>query len=319
MKILLAVDGSANSDLALARVMSRIWPEGSECKVVTVNEPWASKFINLGNPQLTSLASQAHKALEQDLQELLDDSTKQLGEKLGAGNVSSQLMEGKVKNRLLELANSWGADLIVMGGPGGEGVNEAGSGKLTARVVSEAPCSVLVARPIPAASIAKRADKGLDPTIESRFLVAVNGSANSQAVLDMVANTPWPAHSKFQVLTIAEPVRMPVHARLFKAGEIQEMTEKASEVLRKQAEDYAERCARQLEAKLGDERVTFHALEGNARSLILQIAQDWPADSILMGAEDEVRTMGEVFFGSTAQCVLGLADCSVQYFRARKG
>jgi len=299
--------------------MSRIWPEGSECKVVTVNEPWSSKFVNLGNAQLTSLAEQAHRALERDLQELLEDSAKQLSEKFGAGKVSSELMEGKVKEQLLAVANSWGANLIVMGGPGGEGVNEAGSGKLTTRMVSDAPCSVLVVRPIPAASIGKRAAKGVDPTVESRFLVAVNGSANSQSVLDMVADTPWPDHSIFQVLTIAEPVRMPVHARLFKAGEIQELTEKASEVLRKQAEDYAQRCARQLEAQLGDEKVTYHVLEGNARSLILQIAQDWPADTILLGAEDHVRTVGEAFFGSTAQCVLGLADCSVQYYRASRG
>jgi nucleotide-binding universal stress UspA family protein len=319
MKILLAVDGSANSDLALARVTSRIWPDGSECKVVTVNEPWSSKLINLGNPQLTNLAEQAHKRLQEDLRELLADTAGQLSEKFGADKVSAELLEGKVKDRLFEVVNAWGADLIVLGGPGGEGVNEAGSGKLTQHVVSDAPCSVLVVRPIPAAAIAKRADKGLDPTVESRFLVALNDSANSRAVLDMIAGSTWPQHSIFQVLTISEPVRMPVHARLFKAGEIQELADKASEVMRKQAEDYAQRCARELEAKLGAEKVTFHALEGNARSLILQIAQDWPADTILMGAEDDVRTVGEVFFGSTAQCVLALADCSVQYFRTRKG
>src|SRR5215813_6472292 len=114
MKILLAVDGSANSDLALTRVMSRIWPEGSECTVVTVNEPWARKFVNLGSQKLTSLAQQAHKQLEQDLKELLDECAKQLIEKFGAGKVSTQLLEGKVKDQLLQVANSWGADLVVL-------------------------------------------------------------------------------------------------------------------------------------------------------------------------------------------------------------
>lgn len=317
MKILLALDGSANSNSALEKILSKNWTAGSKCLVVTVNEPWSSQFSVAQFSGLGTMAAKAHEALLGDLHDLLSDAVKELSNKFGASQVSSTLLEGNVKDRLLETANSWGTDLIVCGGPGSDGVNEAGSRGLTRGVVSQAPCSVLVVRAMPSTSVAKKAEKGLDPAIESRFLVAVNGSTNSQAVIDMIMQTTWPEQSVFQVLTVSEPIRVPAHARLFRASEIQELTEKAGQALKSKAHEYAEKVTRTLESKLGQEKVTFHVLEGNARSLILQIAQDWPADAILMGAEDENRTPGEFFFGSTADTVVEWANCTVQFARSK--
>ena len=61
--------------------------------------------------------------------------------------------------------------------------------------------------------------------------------------------------------------------------------------------------------------MTYHVLEGNVRSLILQIAQDWPADLIVLGAHGQDKSIMEHFLGSVARAVVGNAMCSVEIIR----
>ena len=73
--------------------------------------------------------------------------------------------------------------------------------------------------------------------------------------------------------------------------------------------------AQKLEDKFGKGKVTFHVLEGNVRSLILQMAQDWPADLIVIGAHGQDKSILEHFLGSVARAVVSNAMCSVEIVR----
>jgi hypothetical protein len=52
MKILLAVDGSANSDAAVAEISRRPWPPQSEVRIITVDPPLDSNLRRGGSPMV---------------------------------------------------------------------------------------------------------------------------------------------------------------------------------------------------------------------------------------------------------------------------
>ena len=148
MKILLAVDGSAFGEEAAREVARRPWPEGSEIKVISAvepvyvpaAEPWglpAGYFVNLDK-----LADgRARSAVEAALRLLSDREGAPL-------KVSSARPRGPARQVIVEEAERWGADLIVLGSHGYGFWNRLLLGSVSQAVASHAPCSVeIVKRP----------------------------------------------------------------------------------------------------------------------------------------------------------------------------
>jgi len=61
-------------------------------------------------------------------------------------SVTTKVMEGSPKDMIVEEAQDWGADLIVLGSHGYGRVRRVLLGSVASAVVVEAPCSVQVAR-----------------------------------------------------------------------------------------------------------------------------------------------------------------------------
>lgn len=145
MKILLAVDGSASSDEAIAEIVRRPWPEQTEVKVVTVFElpvlvgiePWAAGPLFLDD--LQKAAASANSVLEDSLTKL----------KSARGNdlkFTGEVIQGSPKQVIAEEAERWGADLIVMGSRGLGAWNRLLLGSVSNAVVHHAKCSVEIVR-----------------------------------------------------------------------------------------------------------------------------------------------------------------------------
>jgi nucleotide-binding universal stress UspA family protein len=217
-------------------------------------------------------------------------------------------------HEILDAAGSWHANLIVLGSHGTGGYNDEAFGRTTEKVVNEAPCSVRIVQDLTSASLEKKGTNH-EPLEESRFLLAVNDSANSKAMLENVLNNTWPSESRFQVLSVVQEPRRSDNSRLFKAPEISKAECAVFAKQKAAAEAHVEAAGRKLEEKFGKDKVTWHVLEGNVRSLILQVAQDWPADMILIGAHDHDKSILEHFLGSVAKAVVSNAMCSVEVVR----
>jgi nucleotide-binding universal stress UspA family protein len=115
MKILLAVDGSAFSDTAVAEVARRPWPPGSEIKVLSVFEPplpptpeaWAippAYFEELHGAAL----SKARNIVEAAIETLKTTLTE-------AAAINGEYVQGAPKSVILDESERWCADLIVVG------------------------------------------------------------------------------------------------------------------------------------------------------------------------------------------------------------
>ena len=144
MKIFLAIDGSKVSEAATQAIIEHTKPDHSEVYVFTVvdlenfftNEGDAERF----DPHIKEMRlSRLHRAAE--LVERTACALRAAGYQTSVG-----VAEGDPKIRIVEAAEEWGADLIVMGSHGHGGYPRAMLGSVSEAVVHYASCSVEVVR-----------------------------------------------------------------------------------------------------------------------------------------------------------------------------
>lgn len=136
--ILLAADGSEHG-LHAAKVagdLSRA-TKATVLRVVVVYDPLPP---NLGEPNL----SQAIAARQQEAQDIVDHSLKELGEI--PGEIHTEIIEGQIADKIVDVASIRHSDIIIMGSRGRTGLASALLGSNSQKVVSHAPCPVLIVR-----------------------------------------------------------------------------------------------------------------------------------------------------------------------------
>ncbi|HKV40485.1 MAG TPA: universal stress protein [Blastocatellia bacterium] len=146
MKILVAVDGSVFSDAAVNQVAIIRWPAGSTVKALSVEEPLIAAMTEAW-AQPDSYYEQAMKAEEarantaeaKALSRLKSLETYDL-------EVIGQILKGFPKEAILEEAETWEADLIVLGSHGYKGLTRFLLGSVSNAVATHAKCSVMIVR-----------------------------------------------------------------------------------------------------------------------------------------------------------------------------
>jgi nucleotide-binding universal stress UspA family protein len=143
MKILIATDGSEFSMVALRSVAERPWPAGSEVRVISVPEflPLrefsylnAREVEDLGRASEEEAAICAAKGVE-----VLSSSTLKV-----CSNVP--ILRDRTFQAILDEAEKWKADVIVLGSHGRSGFDRMVMGSVSESVALHARCSVEVIR-----------------------------------------------------------------------------------------------------------------------------------------------------------------------------
>lgn len=146
MKILLAVDGSPCSDAAVEEIARRPWPDGSSVKVLTAfdlptpptPEAWALP-ANYFAEMDVALRKQAQATVERAIKTLKGRMNKTM-------SLDGAIVPGPARTVILDEAEDWGADLIVLGSHGYRAWERFLLGSVSQSVVSHAKCSVEVVR-----------------------------------------------------------------------------------------------------------------------------------------------------------------------------
>ena len=148
MKILVATDGSDYSKAAIEKCCQIIAkPEDTSVKIVSAaqivtsvaTEPLAlsASYIQEADTALRNMAAGfVTEAKEKILQEFPDSNL----------SVSTEVLDGSAGKAIVEAAQDWGADLIVVGSHGYGFWNRVLVGSVSQAVVHHAPCSVLIVR-----------------------------------------------------------------------------------------------------------------------------------------------------------------------------
>ena len=145
MKILIPIDESEHSKAALAAVLNRPWPSGTEFKVVTIVEPFHPEAAGW-HTSYVPLAVEAQKTQVAQAQQLVEDAARDLSSKFGQGFVSSEVLEGYIKEKILDEAAHWPSDLIVLGSHGRKGISRVLLGSVSEAIARHAHCSVEIVK-----------------------------------------------------------------------------------------------------------------------------------------------------------------------------
>lgn len=147
MRILVAIDNSNYSKEAVHSLSQRLWHPDTKFLLIHVLEPVTSEYASMYMTYSTDYGRIVAERLT-DAQKLVKESALFLKEKLPEASVENMVLEGPVKECLVEKARDWHADLIVMGSHGRKGLSKLMLGSVAESVLCESSCSVEIFKPV---------------------------------------------------------------------------------------------------------------------------------------------------------------------------
>ena len=303
MKILLAADGSEQSKAAVMEVATRPFPTNTTVRIVSAYErtPLITRLEPMGVMEET-YAKADHYALKA-AEDATENAVKILREGNPALTVTAIVIEGSPKSVILDEAEAFGADLIVVGSHGYGMVAGFLLGSVSHAVALHATCSVEIVRG------AKSGEK------RWKILLAIDASEQSEVAVEELARQPFPDDSELHVISVAEVPYLP----LTYPGDGIDMSA-YSEIEKsyyQRANTAVENAAVKLRA--GSEsnklKITTAVPSGSTKEVILEEAEAFGADLIVLGSHG-YGMVERFLLGSVSQAVALHAKCSVEIVRS---
>jgi nucleotide-binding universal stress UspA family protein len=149
-----------------------------------------------------------------------------------------------------------------------------------------------------------------------RILLATDGSGYGDAAVDATARVHYPAGSEVRVISVVEPQYFPPTTL---SGGDMKLYEQMDADARAGAHAAVAQAAATLRAGEGghDVHVTTEVLSGSPKRVILQDADAFGADLIVVGSHGHGMLEG-FLLGSVSQAVALHAKCSVEIVRNMK-
>jgi nucleotide-binding universal stress UspA family protein len=141
LRLIIGVDGSAESEAAVSEMCRRFWPIGTESRIVAVHEvmvPVHAARVAIGD----GICDRIHEEQLIHLKSAIDHATERLHE---AGVLTTPVIEqGDPRDVLLNQARVWNADSVFVGSRGMGRVEGMLIGTVSEATVAHAPCTVEV-------------------------------------------------------------------------------------------------------------------------------------------------------------------------------
>ena len=160
MKLLLALDDSPCSEAVVQFVTTQMMPAGTEVRILRV----VNVFPTLPLCYAYSPARGLEKLERNQLQQA-EASVAHAADRLRAAGfeVSALVQVGEPRDRILDEAAAWKADVIMMGSHGRKGADRFFLGSVSEAVARHATCSVQIVR-VPSAPRSRVAEPDLTVT-----------------------------------------------------------------------------------------------------------------------------------------------------------
>lgn len=295
MKILVAYDGSAHADIAIEDLQWAGLPAKADAVVLTALEWPAMQAIRSWGMVETDFSPEWIERIRTAEQRAA------AGRELLRGYFPQWKIElepsaGSPAESILEMADSWPADLVVAGTHGRSALGRAVMGSVSQRLIRQAHCSVRIARP-------RRHEGAL------RLLIGVDGSAQADAAVAEVARRSWPAGTEVRVLAVQE-VLVPASEDPIALG--RDVYDKLNEDEHFRMQYVAGEAVRTLE-KAGL-KASPVLVEGDPKRSLVERAREWETDAIFLGARG-LNRVDTVLLGSVSASTVAHATCTVEVVR----
>lgn len=146
-----------------------------------------------------------------------------------------------------------------------------------------------------------------------KILLATDGSAYSKAAVEEVARRPFPPNTKVRIVSSYESTPL-ITTAMTPMGVSQEYYAKVDHYALKAAENTTENAAKILRKKNPTLTITTIVIEGSPKSVILNEAETFGADLIVVGSHG-YGVVERFMLGSVSHAVSLYAKCSVEIVR----
>jgi len=297
MKILIALDESKHSELALESVKTRVWPRGTKFCLCTVVNNFPTASVNLHNCSRPTL-QKLQEEMEAEALNILEERKADLLQTQPDAEIALKMEVGPASDKIIAAAVKWDADVIVLGSHGRHGVQRYALGSVSESVVERAPCSV---------DVIKASKKGNCLLNQKRILACYDKSRNADASLAWISQGKWSPDQEFVVMSVLAPLEDMVPPSFNE----KRACEKIKAQLLDEAQEMLESRCSSLRRCLKGTRIIPVAIDGYAAETIVKFADRWEADLIVLGTHTAATTEGAPP-DSVARRVVANANCLVK-------
>lgn len=314
MRILIAYDGSAAADVAIDSLCPAGLPtEEVEALVVSVAEVWlpppASDEVlddtfTLQIPPGLKRAREHAAAIMAEGEERAERGKKRVQHVFPDWSVSSDTVNGSPAFELLNRAEEWQPQLIVVGSHGHTAVGRFVLGSVSQKVLTEAPTSVRIGR----------ASMGVGDSAQ-RIIIGIDGSPGAAIAVRAVADRNWRPGSEVRVV-VAEDLMKAFPVSML-VPQVKSFVDEANADERSQGEELVTESLKQLRVGL-DQSVTLSSTidSGDPKQVLVRCAEEFGADCIFTGATGFSNRIERFVLGSVSAAVAARAHCSVEVVRS---
>lgn len=312
MKLLVCYDGSDCSEAALDDLVRAGLPDEGQALVLTVAEVW----LPPPNPDANGAGTELDAKVEAIIQKHRERAEKAVEEAFTLANrakqrlqnilprweISAEATYGSPAWEVLTNADKFKPDLIVAGSHGHSAFSRFILGSISQKVLTEAHCSVRVAR--------GRVEVEPAPT---RLVIGFDSSKGAEAAVEAVAARNWRAESEVHLVTAANPLTPSVIGGVIPS--IAHFVEETNQTEHEWIERSAEKAMKLL--RRSGLNVSLHIYTGNPKHILVKEAESWNADCIFVGANAFGSRVERFLIGSTSSAVAAHAHCSVEVVRKK--
>ena len=282
-QLLLMIDDTEHSNVAVQEVIRTRWPNGSQIMVATVTTvPFgmavSEQHTEKANRLISTVADRIkadNKAFEQ---------------------VESVVVVGNPKSEIYALLQKYHPDLLVTGTRSHAGVSRMLSGSLSHALLLAAHCSVRICRP-------KRSETG------NKVMVALDDSKFSTNALEQVARRPWLENTKFLCVS-AIPTLAECSYEFQDSYAIADLEQNRRQQV-ESAQTMLDTAIEFLTSQLPDCTAKARVIDGDPSEVLVKIAEEEAIDLIVLGSAG--KNLAERFVvGSLSETVAVCANCSVE-------
>jgi nucleotide-binding universal stress UspA family protein len=312
MKVLIAYDGSAYADAALDDLRRAGLPREAEALIVSVSDGLvnpSSSIADIAGPALTSrrvtsaiaaAREQATRALE-DAKEFAAQAGDRVRSYFPDWEVRAEGIAGTPSQELVQRADEWKPDLIIVGSQGRSALGRFFLGSVSKKLATESRSSVRVAR--------RTAEKGQDAP--PRIMIGVDGSPGAERAVRSAGRRVWPEGTELRIVAVDDSVS---------PRRIAHILPTAAEIIRSNNEEAAGKALQmaewaESELRAIGLRVSVATEKGEPQSILIEAARKWDADCIFVGSRGLDGPAERLGLGSVSTGLVTNATCTVEIVR----
>lgn len=332
LKVLIAYDGSASAEAAIADLKRAGLSDTVEALVLTAADLWILPPGDAPAPPqlLHSTTNRQARAAATAMLEIATihatHAASLVRQHFPSWNVTSEVVANSPAWAITLKAEEWGADLIVIGSQGHSQVGRWLLGSVSQAVLTHSDCSVRIARGRPTP-----ANRPL------RILVGVDGSLEADLAVRTVASRNWPAGTDIRLMMVLNPTML---AELNSESQIIRQLESnvsaSGDALHPDAEFHVEKSepvedieVEKLDGMIGRMMEGYVAtvqqnpsgatvqsilVSGDPKRVLIDHANEWGADCIFIGSRG-LNQWERLLLGSVSSAVAVRATCPVEVIR----